>query len=189
MTPAERLLTGSHDPLVVALSVVIAVAASYAGLDLAGRVSAGKGWSFAAWLICGSVAMDMGIWSMHFTAMLALSLPVPVSYHWPTVLLSFFVAVLASLLALYLVSRRKMSSARAAGSGIVMGCGIAGLHYINLAAMRMKAECRFNFAWYWDGLSISRSIIEAHGGRLWAEPRSPHGAVFEFSLPMDSGGE
>jgi signal transduction histidine kinase len=39
------------------------------------------------------------------------------------------------------------------------------------------------------GLSISRSIIEAHGGRLWAEPRSPHGAVFAFNLPMDSGGE
>jgi NO-binding membrane sensor protein with MHYT domain len=56
MPPAERLLTGSYDPLVVALSVVIAVAASYAALDLAGRLSADKGWSFAAWLICGSVA-------------------------------------------------------------------------------------------------------------------------------------
>ena len=151
MTPAERLLTGTYDLLVAALSVVIAVATSYAALDLTGRVSAGKGWSFAAWLICGSVAVDIGIWSLHFTAMLALSLPVPVSYRWPTVLLSFVAAVLASLLALYLVSRRKMSSARAAGSGIVMGCRIAGSHYINMAAMRMKAECRFNFASYWDG--------------------------------------
>jgi NO-binding membrane sensor protein with MHYT domain len=62
--------------------------------------------------------MGIGIWSMHFTAMLALSLPVPVSYHRPTVLPSFFVAVLASLLALYLLSRGKMSSARPAGSGI-----------------------------------------------------------------------
>lgn len=54
----------------MALSVVIAVAASYAALDLAGRVTAGKGWSFAAWLTCGSIAMGIGIWSMHFTGML-----------------------------------------------------------------------------------------------------------------------
>jgi len=35
------------------------------------------------------------------------------------------------------------------------------------------------------GLSISRSIIEAHGGRLWATANEPHGAVFQFSLPID----
>ena len=34
------------------------------------------------------------------------------------------------------------------------------------------------------GLSISRSIIEAHGGRIWAEPASPRGAVFQFTLPV-----
>ena len=35
------------------------------------------------------------------------------------------------------------------------------------------------------GLSISRSIIEAHGGRLWATANVPHGAVFQFSLPVE----
>ena len=65
----------SYDPLVVALSVVIAVAASYAALDLAGRVTASKRRSFAAWLICGSIAMGIGIWSMHFAGMLATSTP------------------------------------------------------------------------------------------------------------------
>ena len=35
------------------------------------------------------------------------------------------------------------------------------------------------------GLSISRSIIEAHGGRLWATPNQPHGAVFRFTLPVE----
>jgi signal transduction histidine kinase len=34
------------------------------------------------------------------------------------------------------------------------------------------------------GLPISRSIIEAHGGRLWATANMPHGAVFQFTLPI-----
>jgi two-component system, sensor histidine kinase and response regulator len=157
MIPAGSPLAGSYDPFVVALSVVIAVAASYAALDLAGRVTAGKGWSFAAWLSCGSIAMGAGIWSMHFTGMLAFGLPIPVSYYWPTVLLSYAVAVGAAALALYVVSRKAMSSARAAGSGVVMGCGIAALHYMDMAAMRMDAECRF------DSLLVALSVALAIG--------------------------
>jgi signal transduction histidine kinase len=34
------------------------------------------------------------------------------------------------------------------------------------------------------GLSICRSIIAAHGGRIWLEPNAPHGAIFQFTLPV-----
>jgi signal transduction histidine kinase len=37
------------------------------------------------------------------------------------------------------------------------------------------------------GLSICRSIIDSHGGRLWAEANEPRGAVFQFTLPSTDG--
>jgi len=37
------------------------------------------------------------------------------------------------------------------------------------------------------GLSIARTIVEAHGGRLWASPGSPFGAIFQFTLPVAEG--
>ena len=39
------------------------------------------------------------------------------------------------------------------------------------------------------GLAISRRIIEAHGGRLWATAHTPHGAVVQFTVPIGSEGE
>src|ERR1700686_2853163 len=101
-------LPGSYDYRLVALSVFIAVSTSYAALDLGGRVIAARGWKRSAWLLGGAVTMGLGIWSMHFTGMLAFSLPVPVAYHWPTVLLSLLAASLASAVALYIFSRQKM---------------------------------------------------------------------------------
>jgi signal transduction histidine kinase len=35
------------------------------------------------------------------------------------------------------------------------------------------------------GLAVSRTIIQAHGGRLWAAPNVPRGAIFQFTLPAD----
>ena len=81
-------LAGFYDFRLVALSVFICISASYAALDLGGRVTAAHGWSRTAWLVGGSAAMGLGIWCMHFTGMLAFHLPVPIAYYWPTVLLS-----------------------------------------------------------------------------------------------------
>ena len=137
-------LIGSYNYALVALSVLIAMFASYAALDLAGRVTAAGGWTRAVWLLGGAGAMGTGIWSMHYIGMLAFILPIPVAYHWPTVLLSLFAAILASAIALFVVSRQKMSASRAVAGSLLMGAGIAGMHYIGMAAMRLPAICHFN---------------------------------------------
>jgi PAS domain S-box-containing protein len=137
-------LIGSYNYALVALSVLIAMFASYAALDLAGRVTAAGGWTRAVWLLGGAGAMGTGIWSMHYIGMLAFILPIPVTYHWPTVLLSLLAAILASVVALGVVSRQKMGAFRALAGSVLMGTGIASMHYIGMAAMRLPAICQFN---------------------------------------------
>src|SRR5260370_38742397 len=94
-------LIGSYNYALVALSVLIAMLASYAALDLAGRATAAGGWTRAAWLLGGAGAVGTAIWSRHSIGMLAFILPVPVAYHWPTVQLSPLPAIPASHIALY----------------------------------------------------------------------------------------
>jgi PAS domain S-box-containing protein len=137
-------LIGSYNYALVALSVLIAMLASYAALDLAGRVKATGGWTRAVWLLGGAVAMGTGIWSMHYIGMLAFVLPVPVAYHWPTVLVSLLAAILASVVALGVVSGQKMGASRAVAGSVLMGAGIASMHYIGMAAMRLAAISHFN---------------------------------------------
>src|SRR3984893_7728098 len=137
-------LIGSYNYALVALSVLIAMFASFAALDFAGRVTAAGGWTRAVWLLGGGGAVGSGIWSMHYIGMLAFILPIPVAYHWPTVLLSLFAAILASVIALYVVSRQKMGASRAVAGSVLMGAGIASMHYIGMAAMRLQAICQFN---------------------------------------------
>src|SRR5437867_9374757 len=131
MISASAAMTGSYDYLQVVLSVVIAISASYAALDLGGRVTAASGWGRRAWLIGGATAMGFGIWSMHFTGMLAFRLPVLVSYSWPTVLLSLLVAISASAFALYVVSRHELgmpeyrSQTHGRHADVMHGCNTA----------------------------------------------------------------
>jgi two-component system sensor histidine kinase/response regulator len=144
MNSQDLFLTGTYNHWLVALSVVIAIIASYAALDLAGRVTSARGRSRYFWLTGGATAMGTGIWSMHYIGMLAFRMSVPVEYDWPTVLLSLLAAILASAIALFVVSRRAMGVAAAVAGSVAMGGGIAAMHYIGMAAMRMDAMCVYS---------------------------------------------
>jgi diguanylate cyclase (GGDEF)-like protein/PAS domain S-box-containing protein len=133
------VLNGTYDCRLVALSIVLAMFASYAALDLAGRVTATHGWARAVWLSAGAAAMGMGIWAMHYVGMLALTMPMPVSYHLPTVVHSLVAAIAASGVALHVVSRTKLKLWHEVAGSVVMGSGIAAMHYIGMAAMRCSA--------------------------------------------------
>jgi diguanylate cyclase (GGDEF)-like protein/PAS domain S-box-containing protein len=132
-------MKGSYDYGLVTLSVMLAMLASYAALDLAGRVTSAQGRARAIWLGCGAAAMGLGIWAMHYVGMLALTMAVPVYYNLATVVLSLLAAIGASGVALFVVSRPKMGVWQEAAGSMVMGSGIAAMHYIGMDAMRCAA--------------------------------------------------
>src|SRR5262245_15455638 len=105
-------INGTHESPLVALSILIAICASYTALTLAGRVAVARGRAQLAWRSGGSVAMGSGIWSMHFVAMLAFHLPVSIAYDVPLVALSFLAAVGASAFALFVASRSTVGTGR-----------------------------------------------------------------------------
>ena len=137
-------LHAAYSPSLVVLSVLIASVASYTALDLAGRVTAAHGRERLAWLAGGSLAMGIGIWSMHFVGMLAFHLPVPIGYELGRVLLSVLVAVAASALALVVVSRPHVGLPALGLGALCMGPAIAGMHYIGMAALNVPASMHFD---------------------------------------------
>ncbi len=131
-------------PLVL-ISLLTAIGASYIALDLTGRTVAARGRLRSYWLAGGAFNMGTGIWAMHYIGMLALRVEVPVRYDVPTVLLSLIAAIAASLVAFLLVTQERLGWMRAVLGSLVMGGGIATMHYVGMAAMHVSATT----TWEW----------------------------------------
>lgn len=139
-------LHGSYDFGLVALSIALATVVAYASLDLAGRVTAAERRARVLWLAGGASAMGVGIWAMHYVGVLALTLPVPILYHYPLVILSLLAAIAASAVALWTVSRESLKFQSILVASVVMGGDIAFMHFISMAAMRMPAVVEYRWA-------------------------------------------
>jgi NO-binding membrane sensor protein with MHYT domain/two-component sensor histidine kinase len=132
-------MVGTFDPWLVLLSAVLAVNASFVALDFASRVTTSRGSRAAwGWFAGGMLSMGTGIWSMHFVGMAAFRLPVRMSFDvWITVA-SWLSAVLASGCGLFVATRGTLNATRLLGAGVLMGVGIASMHYVGMAAMRVQ---------------------------------------------------
>jgi len=163
------VVTGTHDPFLVALSILVACFASYTALDLSAHVGPARGFARRVWLVAAAVTMGGGIWSMHFVAMLAFIMPTPVSYDIGLTILSLVVAIVVTGGGFYVISRRSASPLRLVFSGIFMGLGIAGMHYTGMAAMEGHAELSY------DPLIVALSLVIAIGAStvaLWVAFRT-----------------
>lgn len=135
-------MTGTFDLVLVAVSYAISVFGSYTGLVLAGQIINLRNAMDRMWLVFAAIALGGGaIWSMHFIGMLAYKPPMPVTYDATLTVVSLAVAVLFTGIGVYLVIRQaRMQVATLVLAGVVMGLGVAGMHYTGMAAMQMAGE-------------------------------------------------
>jgi diguanylate cyclase (GGDEF)-like protein len=159
------MLQSSYSFALVALSLLVATLASYTTLDLAGRISKLAVRRYRRyWLVGGAFSMGIGIWSMHFVGMLAFSLPIPLGYDPLITLASLLIAVAVSYFALGLVTGGLLSMTRLLTGGLLMGLGIAAMHYTGMAAMRMAPGISYTPAIFL--LSVLIAVV-ASTAALW----------------------
>ncbi len=157
----EPTLNHTHEPWLVIVSILIAILASYTALELVGRINSHHKQQRTKWLLAGAGIMGSGIWSMHFTAMLAFQLPIPIAYDVPTVIVSWIAAIVVSAIALSTSSAKNISWKKIVFSGILMGIGIGVMHYVGMAAMRLQATLSYRPGPFIAsmGIAIGASIV------------------------------
>src|SRR5882757_4186939 len=141
---SSLILDGHYDPRLVALSCVIAVFASFASLNLAGRIRSSIGGARLVWLGSGALALGGGIWSMHFVAMLAFSIPVAISYDFWWTFGSMVLAIVATGTGYALIAFGSLRPVRLLLAGLVTGIGVAVMHYSGMTAMVMRATIAYD---------------------------------------------
>ena len=143
------LLEGHHNFGLVAISILVAIVSSIMALQIAGMARAAHGRLLRQIaLFSGSIALGGGIWSMHFIGMLAFELGTHVHYHPFITLGSMLPSVLASWVALHMLSHSSISKRQLVIGGVLVGAGIGTMHYSGMAAMNMGATLRYDPLWF-----------------------------------------
>ncbi|MEO3813892.1 MHYT domain-containing protein [Sphaerisporangium sp. B11E5] len=135
----------SHGAVIPVLSYAMSVIGSLLGLLLASRARVTEGAARVRWLIAAALAIGgTGIWVMHFIAMIGFSVPgTPIRYDVPLTIVSALVAVVIVGVGLLLAARGGERPLPLAGAGLVTGLGVAAMHYLGMAAIRMPADLHY----------------------------------------------
>lgn len=157
MTPAYMKIIGTYDFWLVLLSYGVSVLGSFTALELAGHVIEGKrNLRRILWIAAAAIALGgVGVWAMHFIAILAYKLPIAVSFDIPMTLASLLAAVSVTGVGLYIVTGRDLSMIRLCVAGTFVGIGVCSMHYMGMEAMQMAATLEY------DPLIVTLSFVVA----------------------------
>lgn len=139
----EQELNGSYYLYLVIISVMVAILASYASINLASKIE-DNSWRDRWILLVSSAVMGGGIWTMHFIGMEAYHLDIPVTYDIRLVILSFFLPVVSTMFSYWLFWQNQKRKSYLSLSSVIMGLGIAGMHYTGMKSMEMDAKITYD---------------------------------------------
>ena len=148
-----------HDPVLMALSVLIAIQGSFVSLALAREVGRFEGARRRLVLAMSAVTLGSSIWAMHFIGMLAFHMPAEATYDLFLTLLSFLIAVLAVGVGYGIMTVIPGGNWRDIAAAIFTGGGIAGMHYVGMAAVTGPVELGYRS--FWVGISVLVGIVAA----------------------------
>jgi NO-binding membrane sensor protein with MHYT domain len=151
-----------HDPYLVALSVVIASLGGYTGFGLAARIRATPGASRRLLLAGAAGFLAVGVWTMHFIGMLAAPLPPDAVYLMLPTIVSFLICTLVVGVSVFFVSIGEPSVARVAMSALLLGVGIASMHYVGIHGL--SGDFHIEHDPTMVGLAVLIAIGAAYGG-------------------------
>jgi NO-binding membrane sensor protein with MHYT domain len=154
----------THEPWLVALSLIVAIQGSYVGLSLAVQVGEAVGMRRRVLLAGAAVSLAVAIWAMHFVAMLAARVPFPVDYLVLPTLLSFLICVIVVGAAVLTASAGPLTPARLIAAACLMGGGIFTMHYIGMEALHASAHMRHAPAYVVSSMAVAMC---ASGLALW----------------------
>ena len=170
------MLNISWDPVLIAISYLVAFIASFVALDSAGKIPLSSRKAALFWRMAGGISLGIGIWSMHFIGMLSMQMPMMMRYDLWLTLASLGVAVIASTTALDIaVAGKKRSLFRPIVATAILSAGVVSMHYIGMAALMLDGSI------IWDrrivGLSVVIAVV-ASGTALWLAFRLLDKGVF-----------
>ncbi|MDN4983581.1 LytTR family transcriptional regulator DNA-binding domain-containing protein [Bradyrhizobium arachidis] len=151
-----------HDPYLVALSVAVASLGGYTGFALAARIRNTPGVSNRVLLAGAAAFLAVGIWTMHFVGMLAAPLPPDTVYLVLPTIISFLICALVVGISLFFVSIGEPTLRRVASSAVLLGVGIASMHYVGIHGLAGSFGIVHDPSMVL--LSILVAIVTAYGG-------------------------
>ncbi|WP_149179592.1 MHYT domain-containing protein [Streptomyces sp. TRM49041] len=174
----------SHGLVTPVVAYLMACLGAALGLRCTTRSLRTPGTFHPGWLALGATAIGTGIWTMHFIAMMGFRIEeVPVDYDRPVTFASLAVAILMVGVGIFIVGMRGRTWMALITGGTITGLGIATMHYLGMAGMRLEGRLEYDTATV--ALSVVIAVVAATSA-LWAAV-SVHGLLPSVGASLGMG--